>query len=80
MLIYCCSIVAAYRRPDLYLLTDVNTPFAQDGTRDGETIREWMHQIFLEELITQNQPFQTLSGSPQERLERAVGCLDPLIK
>ena len=37
------AIAAAHRRPDLYLLTDVNTPFEQDGSRDGELIREWMH-------------------------------------
>src|SRR6185436_18227497 len=29
------SIANSHRRPDLYLLTDVETPFVQDGTRDG---------------------------------------------
>lgn len=66
------SIVAAHRSPDLYLLTDVNTPFVQDGTRDGETIREWMHQTFLEELAAQKRPFHFLRGSPEERFNEAV--------
>ena len=43
------AIVAVHRRPDLYLLTDIATPFVQDGTRDGELVRERMHRMFVEE-------------------------------
>jgi len=28
------AIAAQHRKPDLYLLTDINTPFVQDGTRE----------------------------------------------
>lgn len=73
------AIVAAHRRPDLYLLTDVNTPFEQDGTRDGEAIREWMHATFVEELMTQQRPFQFLSGKAEERLASAIAMIDALI-
>lgn len=69
------TIVAAHRRPDLYLLTDVNTPFTQDGTRDGELIREWMHQTFIEELTAHGRPFVPLSGSRSERLARAADVI-----
>lgn len=73
------AIVASHRRPDLYLLTDVRTPFVQDGTRDGEAIREWMHAIMLEELTAQQRPFQFLSGSEQERFRKAVAIIDALL-
>ncbi|MEP7336924.1 MAG: AAA family ATPase [Acidobacteriota bacterium] len=74
------SIVAAHSLPDLYLLTDVNTLFVQDGTRDGETIREWMHQMFLEELAAQKRPFHFLHGSPEGRFNDAVKQIDQLMK
>ena len=32
--------IAASHRHDLYLLTDCDLPFVQDGLRDGESIRE----------------------------------------
>jgi NadR type nicotinamide-nucleotide adenylyltransferase len=35
---------------DLYLLTAVDVPFVQDGFRDGEHIRHWMHRRFRETL------------------------------
>lgn len=74
------SIVAAHRRPDLYLLTDASTPFVQDGTRDGEAIREWMHQTFVEELIAQQRPYIFLSGSLKKRFDNAVEAIDQLMK
>src|SRR5262249_45665145 len=72
------EIAAKHRRPDLYLLADVNTPFVQDGTRDGENIREWMHETFIQELSNQNRPFQLLSGSWDERQKQAVTYIDLL--
>lgn len=72
------ALVAAHRRPELYLLTDVNTPFEQDGTRDGEAIREWMHETFVQELRAQERPFQFLCGTPQERLANAIAIIDAL--
>jgi HTH-type transcriptional regulator, transcriptional repressor of NAD biosynthesis genes len=73
------AIVAGHRRPDLYLLTDVNTPFVQDGTRDGALIREWMHETFVTELIAQRRPFFLVSGTLQDRFNRAVECIDEVI-
>jgi NadR type nicotinamide-nucleotide adenylyltransferase len=73
------EIAARQRRPDLYLLTDVNMPFFQDGTRDGEHIRGWMHQTFIEELCAQGRPFHKLSGAHDERLARAVELIDKLL-
>lgn len=70
------AIAHTHRRPDLYLVPDVATPFEQDGTRDGQHLREWMHDVFIRELTTQQRPFHLLFGSPQERLEDAIKQID----
>ncbi len=72
--------LAAPRRYDLYLLTGVNIPFVQDGTRDGELIREWMHQAFVEELEVTGRPYKLVSGSPEERLRQSIEWIDPLLQ
>ena len=74
------AIVAARRPPDLYLLTDVATPFEQDGTRDGERIREWMHQTFVSELKASGRPYLELRGTPAERLETASAAIQKLMR
>jgi NadR type nicotinamide-nucleotide adenylyltransferase len=73
------AIAKSQRRPDLYLLTDATTPFVQDGTRDGEAIRAWMQEVFLEELVRQQREFQVLSGSYEERFQHAVKHIDQLL-
>lgn len=73
------EIVALHRRPDLYLLTDVNTPFEQDGTRDGEAIRNWMHEMFVEELKAQTIAFIFLNGTHEERIASAIQQIDVLL-
>jgi NadR type nicotinamide-nucleotide adenylyltransferase len=72
------AIVAAHRRPDLYLLTDICTPFVQDGTRDGEAIRDWMHEQFREQLPGRCTPFRQMTGSAHERLQQAIKVIDDL--
>ncbi len=73
------AIVAAHRHPDLYLLTDINTPFVQDGTRDGELIRVWMHETFVAELTAQARPFHLLAGTLPARFAAAVKYVDELL-
>jgi NadR type nicotinamide-nucleotide adenylyltransferase len=73
------AIAAQHRRPDLYLLTDVDAPFVQDGTRDGEAIRAWMHETFVAELMAQKRPFHCLSGSYCEQFKQAIEPIDRVI-
>lgn len=73
------EIAARHRRPDLYLLTDIDTPFVQDGTRDGEHVRVWMHGVFVEELRAQGRCFRPVSGARDERLRQAVGYIEDLL-
>jgi NadR type nicotinamide-nucleotide adenylyltransferase len=55
------SIAAAHRH-DLYLLTDCDLPFVQDGLRDGESSREWMTQRFKQVLTERGVPWVKILG------------------
>lgn len=67
------------RRYDLYLLTDVNIPFEQDGIRDGEHLRQWMHQRFQDKLRFWDRPFVIVRGTPEQRLAQAIKLVDLII-
>jgi HTH-type transcriptional regulator, transcriptional repressor of NAD biosynthesis genes len=64
--------ISASRTYDLYLLTAPDIPFVQDGTRDGEEIREWMHELFIEKLEQQSTPYAIMTGTRQDRLAQAM--------
>ena len=71
--------IAAAGRADLYLLTDVNIPFVQDGIRDGEAIRAQIHRQFIAELNAQSVPWTLITGAPTARLARAVEAVEILL-
>ncbi|MBV9849423.1 MAG: AAA family ATPase [Armatimonadetes bacterium] len=71
--------IAAPYHYDLYLLTGVDIPFVQDGTRDGEHIRHRMHRRFVEWLTAHHRPFTLLSGPHEERLRAATRRVDALL-
>ena len=73
------AIAEAQRRPDLYLLTDVATPFVQDGVRDGERIRDWMHAQFVTELTATGRPFVEITGNRAERLAAATAAVQAVL-
>lgn len=66
--------------PDLYILTDVNIPFEQDGIRDGEHIRQAMHERFIEALEAQDVPYILVSGNRKQRLTKATKAIDTILK
>jgi NadR type nicotinamide-nucleotide adenylyltransferase len=68
--------IADSRRHDLYLLTGDEIPFVQDGTRDGEHIRHWMHDAFVEELERTGREYMLVRGSREERLAHAVAAIE----
>ena len=71
--------IADRRRYDLYILTQPDFGFVQDGTRDGEHIRLEMHDWLVEILRTKRRRFVTVGGPPGERLAEAVRQIDPLL-
>lgn len=70
--------LADSRKYNLYILTDVDIPFVQDGTRDGELVRHDMHKRFLEELQKQKTPFIIVSGSRKKRISDSVRVIDTI--
>jgi NadR type nicotinamide-nucleotide adenylyltransferase len=71
--------IAAGRTCDLYILTDVDTPFVPDDIRDGESIRQWMHERFRDELSRSDVPVLLLSGPHEQRLAAAIARIDTLL-
>jgi len=72
-------IVFQHRMPDLYLLTDIATPFEQDGTRDGEFIRHDMHEVFRQHLLEYGRPFVEVCGNRTDRLLQAMAAIRKLL-
>lgn len=71
--------IGARDRVDLYLVTAPDVPFVQDGFRDGEHIRHWMHQRFLEQLAAAAAPYEILDGPHAGRLPRALAAVARLL-
>lgn len=71
--------IAASRRHDLYLLTDCDLPFIQDGLRDGETIRQWMTGRFEQVLTETGQRWVKIRGLGRQRLDAAVAEVGKLL-
>lgn len=64
---------------DLYLLTAPDVPFVQDGVRDGEHIRDWMHDRFKEQLLSGDVPVVELAGTYSTRNARAIKEVEKLL-
>jgi nicotinamide riboside kinase len=66
-------------KADLYIVTGDEIPFEQDGTRDGQGIRHWMHERFIDELRNRRLPFIVVNGSREERLREATEAIDTFL-
>jgi len=64
---------------DLYLIPAPDVPFVQDGVRDGETIRGWMHARFLELIAANGTPHVLITGPYESRLPKAIAAIDTLL-
>jgi NadR type nicotinamide-nucleotide adenylyltransferase len=73
-------ILSDTRPYELYLVTDVNIPFVQDGTREGGEARLRMHARFLDELAGRGLPHVVVSGTRKERVQRAVRAVRSLLR
>jgi NadR type nicotinamide-nucleotide adenylyltransferase len=65
-------------KTDLYLLAEPDFPFVQDGFRDGESIRGWMQQRFVDQLQSSMVPWIRLNGSMEQRMKTAIARIDEL--
>jgi NadR type nicotinamide-nucleotide adenylyltransferase len=69
---------ASERRYDLYLLTDVDMAWVADPHRAAPHLREQFLDRLRHELQLRERRFVTISGSPDERLRRAIDAIDSL--
>jgi HTH-type transcriptional repressor of NAD biosynthesis genes len=61
----------------IYILTKPNVPFVQDGLRDGEHIRDWMYDRFLQELQNKKMNYFLIDSSDyEERLKKAIEIIE----
>ena len=72
--------VGAADKADLYLLAEPDFPFVQDGWRDGESIRDWMHQRFVDQLAAARVPVLRLRGPHAQRLAEATRAIEALLR
>lgn len=72
--------IGARDKVDLYLLTAPDVPFVQDGSRDGEHIREWMDRRFAEQLSKGTTPVVRLEGPYDQRFGKAVSAAEGLLR
>lgn len=71
--------IGAKDKVDLYLVPSPDVPFVQDGVRDGEMIRDWMHARFVELVSASGVPFLVISGPWEGRLKQAIAAIDLLL-
>ncbi len=71
--------IIASRQYDLYILTEPDFTFVQDGTRESESRRYLMHQWFREVLQKREQHFIRVAGTHEQRLEKAKNQIDSLL-
>ena len=65
---------------DLFLLTDIDVPFEKDDLRDKPNEREMLSQKFEQALIENKKPYIKISGSQEERFEKAILVIEELEK
>jgi NadR type nicotinamide-nucleotide adenylyltransferase len=71
------KLVAELPRRRSYLLSDWrDVPFEDDGLRDGEHIREWMHQTFVARLAEQPAPWRLVQGTLESRIAQALEWIE----
>jgi NadR type nicotinamide-nucleotide adenylyltransferase len=64
---------------DLYLLTNIDTPWEADDLRDRPGQREEMYAAFENALKKYNRPYIKLDGSIKNRMDVAVKAIDQLL-
>ena len=71
---------AIARRPNLYLLADIDVPWAADGVRDRGEQRDEMHALFVNTLTRLHARFRVLTGLGPARLQNAIALIDGLLR
>ena len=67
------------RKPDLYLLCDIDIPWIADGIRDRGELREEMQKLFRDAVVRSKVPFALVTGQGDERLAKAIEAIDAFL-
>lgn len=67
------------RRPDHYLLLDIDVPWVPDGVRDRGDRRAEMQQLFVDTLTRIDATFTRIHGTWSERRALAMRSIDNLL-
>jgi NadR type nicotinamide-nucleotide adenylyltransferase len=70
---------ARARRPDLYLLLDVDLPWTPDPQRDRGHMRLEMHALFRDAVERSGVPYVLVSGDTERRFATARAAIDNLL-
>jgi NadR type nicotinamide-nucleotide adenylyltransferase len=70
---------ARARRPDLYLLCEIDVPWIEDGIRDRGHMREDMQVLFRAAVRASGAPYVVIEGHAEERFAAAVDTIDALL-
>lgn len=73
------DVIGNADKVDLYLIPTPEVPFMQDGVRDGEKIRGWMHDRFVELIEKSGVPYTLITGPWEGRIEQAITAIDALL-
>ena len=71
--------IARRDQVNMYIITDVDIPFVQDGIRDGEEIRHNMHQRFIEEVKETQVPYVIAQGNVEQRLADVTTIINTIV-
>ena len=74
------TMLYAEATPDLYLLPHWDIPYQEDSLREHPNDRKMLYDTYVNELSIQEAPWITVTGSADERLEKAVESIDEIIE
>ncbi|HEY3449195.1 MAG TPA: AAA family ATPase [Myxococcales bacterium] len=75
------AVEACARKNALYLVTHPDdVPFAADVLRDGEKIRCWMTELFVQRLTESGRRWAWIRGDRAARLQAALAAVDGLLE
>ena len=70
---------ARARRPDLYLLCEIDLPWVADGIRDRGHMREDLQSLFRAAVQASGAPRVTIEGDDDERFRKAIAGIDRVL-
>jgi len=67
------------RRYDLYLLTDIDLPWAEDPQREHPHLRQHFMSVYRQLMASTGIPFRIISGTGGQRTQSAIDAITPFI-